>query len=139
MLKHFSVDASWQVTVCSFSSSLDAQGTLLPNAEITTDTGHFLLVVPSEHEEAFRDFMIVLRPQASIHEINTIIYAALQDPQELQRKALAGFAYAREFLTNTRKVDRILRDVEAYKKVSDNMYLLNVADAYSTALGPSRL
>lgn len=61
--------------------------------------------------------MIVLTPQASIHEINTIVYEALQDPLELQRKALAGFMYAREFLTNTRKVDRILSDVQAYKEV----------------------
>jgi hypothetical protein len=74
--------------------------------------------VPTEHEAAFRDFMIVLRPKAHIEEINTIIYEALQDPLELQRKALAAFLYAREFLTNTRKVDRMIDDAEAYKQVS---------------------
>jgi hypothetical protein len=77
--------------------------------------------VPTEQEEAFRDFMIVLRPQASIYEINTIIYQALQDPSELQRKALAGFTYAREFLTNTRKIDRVVQDVSAYKAVSGSV------------------
>lgn len=61
--------------------------------------------------------MIVLRPEASIEEVNTIIYQALQDPAELQRKAMAGFAYAREWLTNTRKVDRMLSDVRAYRRV----------------------
>ena len=73
--------------------------------------------MPTEHEEAFRDFMIVLRPEASIQEVNTIIHEALQDPLELQRKALAGFAYAREFLTNTRKIDRVISDVQAYREV----------------------
>lgn len=62
--------------------------------------------------------MIVLRPQASIEEINAILYEALQDPIELQRKAMAAFAYAREGLTNTRKVDRMLSDVQAYRRVS---------------------
>ena len=62
--------------------------------------------------------MIVLRPQASIEEINTVVYQALKDPAELQRKAMAGFAYAREWLTNTRKVDRMLSDVRAYRRVS---------------------
>lgn len=75
------------------------------------------IAVPTEQEEAFRDFMIVLRPQASIEEINTILYEALQDPVELQRKAMAAIAYAREWLTNTRKVDRMLSDVQAYRRV----------------------
>lgn len=75
--------------------------------------------VPTEQEAAFRDFMIVLRPEASIDEINEIIYNALMDPLELQRKALAAFAYAREYLTNMRKVDIMISDVEKYKKVSN--------------------
>lgn len=66
--------------------------------------------------------MIVLRPQASIQEVNTVIYKALQDPVELQRKALAGFAYAREYLTNTRKIDRLILDVQAYKKVRASIH-----------------
>lgn len=77
-----------------------------------------MFVVPTEQEPNLRDFMIVLRPQASFEEINTIIYRALEDPLELQRKALAAFAYAREYLTNTRKVDNVIRDVIAYKAVS---------------------
>jgi hypothetical protein len=77
----------------------------------------YLVAVPTEQEAAFRDFMIVLRPEASIEEINTVLYNALQDPAELQRKAMAGFAYAREWLTNTRKVDRMLLDVQAYRRV----------------------
>lgn len=60
--------------------------------------------------------MIVLRPHAPIGEINEIIRNALLDPVELQRKALAGFAYAREHLTNTRKIDRMLSDVERYRR-----------------------
>ena len=74
------------------------------------------LSVPTEQEEAFRNFMIPLRTDASIEEINRVIYDALLDPFELQRKALEAFAYAREYLTNSRKVDRILHDMEMYRE-----------------------
>ena len=71
--------------------------------------------VPTEQEEAFRNFMIPLRANAPIEEINEIVSRALLDPAELQRKALAAFAYAREHLTNVRKVDRMLHDIQSYR------------------------
>ncbi|CAD6581519.1 MAG: hypothetical protein CYPHOPRED_001599 [Cyphobasidiales sp. Tagirdzhanova-0007] len=71
--------------------------------------------LPTEQEEAFRNFMIPLRANAPIEEINEIVSRALLDPAELQRKALAAFAYAREHLTNVRKVDRMLHDIQSYR------------------------
>ena len=90
--------------------------------------------MPTEQEEPFRDFMIVLRPEASIEEINTIVYHAMLDPVELERKAFAAFAYAREHLTNTRKVDRMLSDVAAYRR-GDRGYSVS-SDTSQTALKP---
>lgn len=97
--------------------------------------------VPTEQEEAFRNFVIVLRPEASMEEINAIVYRAMMDPEELQMKALAAFAYAREHLTNTRKVDRMLSDVELYRRVSlvrDDGWSLPPWKAYADSLACSR-
>lgn len=50
-------------------------------------------------------------------EINAAINTALASPQTLQRKALLGFAYAREHLTNVYKVDRVILGlVDDYEK-----------------------
>ena len=76
-----------------------------------------LETVPTEHEPAFRNFVIPMPSEAGIDDINAILYRALLDPEELQRKALAAFAYARQHLTNTRKVDRMIRDVVRYMQV----------------------
>ncbi|CDZ97942.1 hypothetical protein [Phaffia rhodozyma] len=64
---------------------------------------------PTDKEEDICEFMIELKQDWSIEHINRVLKDALQDEEELQRKAMLGFAFARTHLTNTRKVDGMLR------------------------------
>lgn len=73
----------WSIEVCPDSCSLSGFGVLL----------------------ALTAFARNGPPQT----INTVLAAALADEVELKRKAMLGFAYARAHLTNTRKVEGMLR------------------------------
>jgi hypothetical protein len=52
-----------------------------------------------------------------MQQINEAITTALASPQTLQKKALLGFAFARQHLTNTYKTDRVVLGlVDDYSK-----------------------
>lgn len=70
--------------------------------------------IPTEHEEALSKFVIRLHPDWKIEQIDEALEQALDDPDELQRKAFLAFAYARKYLTNTRKISDMLKLVDDY-------------------------
>jgi hypothetical protein len=57
--------------------------------------------IPTEQEDQLGEFMIQLHPDWGIEKIDEVLREALQDEDELKRKAFLGFAYARRYLTNT--------------------------------------
>ncbi|CDZ97915.1 hypothetical protein [Phaffia rhodozyma] len=96
-----------EAQICIFDSSLERKmirkyaQALLSGCVIAGD-------LPTEMEDELSEFMVVLQPYWSIEQINQVVAKALANPAELQRKALAGFMFAREHLTNLRKVDKAM-------------------------------
>lgn len=101
--------------ICVFDASLERKlirkyaQALLSGCVIAGD-------LPTEHEDALSDVVIRLDPNWSFERISEEIERALADPDELRRKALLGFAYARRYLTITHKFSSLLRVADRYRE-----------------------
>ncbi|KAL7414198.1 hypothetical protein BDY24DRAFT_414418 [Mrakia frigida] len=104
-----------ETKICVFDASLERKlirkyaQAFLSGCVVATD-------IPTDQEVELKQFVIELKPTWSIERINAAIDLALQDPEELQRKAMLAFAYARAHLTNGAKVEGMLKLWEGYSK-----------------------
>ncbi|EJU06056.1 hypothetical protein DACRYDRAFT_73322 [Dacryopinax primogenitus] len=72
--------------------------------------------LPTEQEGDIREFMIELKASWPIERINAVIRQELANPDALRQKALLGFAYARQQLTNLAKVSNIIDLADRYRR-----------------------
>lgn len=100
--------------ICVFDASLERKmirkyaQALLSGCVIAGD-------LPTEHEDELSEFVIRLDPSWPFERVSAEIERALADPDELRRKSLLGFAYARRYLTNTHKISLLVRMADQYR------------------------
>ncbi|KAL7425098.1 hypothetical protein Q5752_000786 [Cryptotrichosporon argae] len=103
-----------EAQICIFDSSLERKmirkyaQAFLSGCVVAAD-------LPTEHEEALSAFVIELKPSWNALRIVAELERHLAEPERLEQMAMDAFAYARQHLTTTRKIDGMLDLVDQYR------------------------